>query len=170
MEQEYDLGAYIGQGKFGSVVLCRSKVIGEEFACKMLRKGEEPVRLEVENMQHVSGHSGVVTLKAVDEDLESFYLCPEHRAVSVVSVQCPEHRAVSVVSVQCPEHRAVSVVSVIKYGHDRGVVLRDIKPETILLATSGQMKLADFGLAVGMSYGQSLRGAVGSPAYVAPEF
>lgn len=83
MEQEYDLGAYIGQGKFGSVVLCRSKVTGEEFACKMLRKGEEPVRLEVENMQHLSGHPGVVTLKAVYEDLESFSLvmelCPDGR-------------------------------------------------------------------------------------------
>ncbi|KAB5516006.1 hypothetical protein DKX38_026654 [Salix brachista] len=82
-EKEYDLGAQIGQGKFGSVVLCRSKVTGEEFACKMLRKGEEPLHQEVENMQHLSGHPGVVTLKAVYEDLESFYLvmelCPEGR-------------------------------------------------------------------------------------------
>uniref|UniRef100_A0A6N2LVU0 Protein kinase domain-containing protein n=1 Tax=Salix viminalis TaxID=40686 RepID=A0A6N2LVU0_SALVM len=83
IEKEYDLGAQIGQGKFGLVVLCRSKVTGEEFACKMLRKGEELVHQEVENMQHLSGRPGVVTLMAVFEDLESFYLvmelCPEGR-------------------------------------------------------------------------------------------
>ncbi|KAL9380648.1 hypothetical protein Peur_026305 [Populus x canadensis] len=190
IEEEYDLGAYIGQGKFGSVVLCRSKVTGEVFACKMLRKGEELVHREVEIMQHLSGHPGVVTLKAVYEDLESFYLvmelCPEGRLLDKMAKerQYPEHRAANILK---------EIVSVIKYCHDMGVVHRDIKPENILLATSGQMKLADFGLAVRMSNGNNafvnisvvfryiqahshlpgytsgLRGAVGSPAYVAPE-
>ena len=36
-----------------------------------------------------------------------------------------------------------------------GVVHWDIRPENILLATSGQMKLADFGLAVRMSNGNN---------------
>ena len=60
-----------------------SKVTGEKSVCKMLRKGEELVHQEVENMQHLLGHPGVVTLKAVYEDLESFSLvmelCPEGR-------------------------------------------------------------------------------------------
>ncbi|XP_011012729.1 PREDICTED: serine/threonine-protein kinase PEPKR2-like [Populus euphratica] len=166
IEKEYDLGASIGQGKFGSVVLCRSKVTGEEFACKMLRKGEELVHREVEIMQHLSGHPGVVTLKAVYEDLESFYLVMELCTGGRLLDQMAKQR-------QYPEHRVASilkeVVSVIKYCHDMGVVHRDIKPENILLTASGLMKLADFGLAVRMSNGQSLRGAVGSPAYVAPE-
>ncbi|KAK9266506.1 hypothetical protein L1049_012561 [Liquidambar formosana] len=77
IEQEYDLGATIGHGKFGLVVLCRSKVSGEEFACKTLQKREETVHQEVEIMQHLSGHPGVVTLKAVYEDSESFHLVME---------------------------------------------------------------------------------------------
>ncbi|KAJ6733746.1 SERINE/THREONINE-PROTEIN KINASE PEPKR2-LIKE ISOFORM X1 [Salix koriyanagi] len=166
IEKEYDLGAFIGQGKFGSVVLCRSKGTGEEFACKMLRKKEELVHREVEIMQHLSGHPGVVTLKAVYEDAESFYLVMELCTGGRLLDQMAKQR-------QYPEQRAASilkeVVSVIKYCHDMGVVHRDIKPENILLAASGKMKLADFGLAVRMSNGQSLRGAVGSPAYVAPE-
>jgi serine/threonine protein kinase len=152
IEEEYDLGAYIGQGKFGSVVLCRSKVTGEVFACKMLRKGEELVHREVEIMQHLSGHPGVVTLKAVYEDLESFYLvmelCPEGRLLDKMAKerQYPEHRAANILK---------EIVSVIKYCHDMGVVHRDVKPENILLATSGKMKLADFGLAVRMSNGNN---------------
>ncbi|KAK9930339.1 hypothetical protein M0R45_027378 [Rubus argutus] len=58
---------------------------------------------------------------------------------------------------------------VIKYCHDMGVVHRDIKPENILLSKAGKIKLADFGLAMRISYGQNLTGLAGSPAYVAPE-
>ncbi|XP_057976951.1 serine/threonine-protein kinase PEPKR2-like [Malania oleifera] len=166
IEQDYDLGAMIGQGKFGSVVLCRSKVTGEEFACKTLRKGEEIVHREVEIMQHLSGHPGVVTLKAVYENSASFHLvmelCPGGRLLDQMAKEgrYSEYRAANILK---------ELVSVIKYCHDMGVVHRDIKPENILLATSGQIKLADFGLAVRISNGQSLAGVVGSPAYVAPE-
>uniref|UniRef100_A0A6N2M4P2 Protein kinase domain-containing protein n=1 Tax=Salix viminalis TaxID=40686 RepID=A0A6N2M4P2_SALVM len=159
IEKEYDLGAFIGQGKFGSVVLCRSKGTGEEFACKMLRKKEELVHREVEIMQHLSGHPGVVTLKAVYEDAESFYLVMELCTGGRLLDQMAKQR-------QYPEQRAASilkeVVSVIKYCHDMGVVHRDIKPENILLAASGKSCRL-------WPSCQSLRGAVGSPAYVAPE-
>uniref|UniRef100_A0A5B7C9V6 Putative Phosphoenolpyruvate carboxylase-related kinase 2 n=1 Tax=Davidia involucrata TaxID=16924 RepID=A0A5B7C9V6_DAVIN len=166
IEQEYDLGAVIGKGKFGSVVLCRSKASGEEFACKTLCKGEEIVHREVEIMQHLSGHPGVVTLKAVYENADSFHLVMELCSGGRLLDQMARERPYS-------EQRAANLLKelilVIKYCHDMGVVHRDIKPENILLTTSGQMKLADFGLAVRISNGQSLTGVVGSPAYVAPE-
>ncbi|KAE8009243.1 hypothetical protein FH972_005692 [Carpinus fangiana] len=166
IEQDYDLGVIIGQGKFGSVRLCRSKVSGEEFACKTLRKVEDLVYQEVEIMQHLSGHPGVVTLKAVYEDAESFYLVMDFCAGGRLLDQMAREG-------QFSEHRAANtlkqLVLVIKYCHEMGVVHRDIKPENILLTNSGQMKLADFGLAVRLSNGQSLTGVVGSPAYVAPE-
>lgn len=166
VEQDYDLGVTIGQGKFGSVMLCRSKVSGEEFACKTLRKGEELVYQEVEIMQHLSGHPGVVTLKAVYEDTESFYLVMEFCSEGLLLDQMAREGPYS-------EHQVANIlkelVLVIKYCHDMGVVHRDVKPENILLSSSGKMKLADFGLAVRVSHGQSLTGVVGSPAYVAPE-
>ncbi|XVF01527.1 hypothetical protein REPUB_Repub04eG0096500 [Reevesia pubescens] len=166
IEQDYDLGATIGCGKFGYVVLCRSKVNGEEFACKMLRKGEELVHQEVEIMQHLSGHPGIVTLKAVYEDLKCFFLVMELCSGGRLLDQMAKERRYSEYSVA---NILKELVLVIKYCHDMGVVHRDIKPENILLTASGQMKLADFGLAVRMSNGQSLTGVVGSPAYVAPE-
>ncbi|EOX98708.1 hypothetical protein QUC31_015029 [Theobroma cacao] len=166
IEQDYDLGATIGCGKFGSVVLCRSKVNGEEFACKTLCKGEELVHQEVEIMQHLSGHPGIVTLKAVYEDLKSFFLVMELCSGGRLLDQMAKERQYSE---YCAANILKELVLVIKYCHDMGVVHRDIKPENILLTASGQMKLADFGLAVRMSNGQSLTGVVGSPAYVAPE-
>ncbi|KAK6143679.1 hypothetical protein DH2020_024027 [Rehmannia glutinosa] len=166
IDQEYELAKTLGQGKFGSVVLCRSKTTGEEFACKTLRKGEEIVHREVEIMQHLSGHPGVVTLKAVYEDAESFHLVMELCSGGRLLDQMAREG-------QYSEQKAASIIKelmlAVRYCHEMGVVHRDIKPENILLTTSGQMKLADFGLAVRILDGQTLTGIVGSPAYVAPE-
>ncbi|EYU39122.1 hypothetical protein MIMGU_mgv1a0101161mg, partial [Erythranthe guttata] len=166
IDQEYDLSGTLGQGKFGSVVLCTSKSTGEEFACKTLRKGDGIVHREVEIMQHLSGHRGVVTLKAVYEDIESFHLvmelCSGGRLLDQMAKEglYTEKKAACVIK---------ELMLAIRYCHEMGVVHRDVKPENILLTASGQMKLADFGLAVRILDGQTLTGIVGSPAYVAPE-
>lgn len=166
IEDDYITGATIGQGKFGSVWLCRSRVSGVEYACKTLRKGEETVHREVEIMQHLSGHPGIVTLQAVYEESDCFHLVME-----LCSGGCLINQMLQ--EVHYSEHRAANVFKevmlVIKYCHDMGVVHRDIKPENILLTAMGKIKLADFGLATRISDGQNLTGLAGSPAYVAPE-
>ena len=63
------------------------------------------------------------------------------------------------------------LISAVGYMHSRGVAHRDIKPENILLA-EGELKLADFGLAVlyGLNGQKKLCQTVcGSPPYMAPE-
>ena len=63
------------------------------------------------------------------------------------------------------------LVSAVGYMHSRGVAHRDIKPENILLA-DGNLKLADFGLAVLFAYNgkrKPCQTVCGSPPYMAPE-
>ncbi|OAY66898.1 Serine/threonine-protein kinase PEPKR2, partial [Ananas comosus] len=151
LEHEYALGREIGQGKFGSVRICKNKATGEEFACKtLLKNGEETVHREVEIMQHLSGHPGIVTLKAAFEDSECFHLvmelCPGGRLLDqmIGEGRYSERRAA---------HVLMEVMLVIKYCHNMGVVHRDIKPENILLTNNGKLKLADFGLAVRVTNG-----------------
>lgn len=166
IEEDYVSGETLGHGKFGSVWLCQSRISGAEYACKTLKKGEETVHREVEIMQHLSGHPGVVTLQAVYEESNCFHLvmelCSGGRLIDqmVQEVQYSEHRAAKIFK---------EVMLVIKYCHDMGVVHRDIKPENILLTKAGKIKLADFGLAMRISNGQNLTGLAGSPAYVAPD-
>ena len=148
-------GSAIGQGKFGSVTVCRARANGAEHACKTLRKGEETVHREVEIMQHLSGHPGVVTLEAVYEDEECWHLvmelCSGGRLVDRMKEgPCSEHVAAGILK---------EVMLVVKYCHDMGVVHRDIKPENILLTGSGKIKLADFGLAIRISEGKLMCGA-----------
>ncbi|XP_047342627.1 serine/threonine-protein kinase PEPKR2 [Impatiens glandulifera] len=164
--EDYIRGDNIGKGKFGSVWLCRRKFNGLEFACKTLKKGEETVHREVEIMQHLSGHPGVVMLEAVYEDDECFHLvmelCPCGRLIDQMTEEgkYTEQRAANLFK---------ELMLVMRYCHEMGVVHRDIKPENILLTAGGKIKLADFGLAMRVSNGQKLTGLAGSPAYVAPE-
>ena len=154
LENDYYIGRWIGQGKFGSVRLCRNRATGEEFACKTLPKnGEETVHREVEIMQHLSGHPGVVTLKEVYDDSDSIHLimelCSGGRLLDCITQE-------GIYSEQKAAKLLKELILVIKYCHEMGVVHRDIKPENILLTASGQMKLADFGLAVRVSNGEGL--------------
>jgi serine/threonine-protein kinase Chk1 len=66
------------------------------------------------------------------------------------------------------------LISAIGWCHGKGVAHRDIKPENMLLSKSGDLKLADFGLAT--QYIQQKTGVrktcgmvCGSPPYIAPE-
>jgi len=167
LETDYYLGRELGQGKFGLVRICKSKATGEELACKTLpKKTVENVHKEVEIMQHLSGHPSVVTLQAVYEDAESLHLvmelCSGGRLFDEMSGNgCySENQAAKLIK---------ELIMVIKYCHEMGVIHRDIKPENILRTSTGQLKLADFGLSMRVTKGQTLSGVVGSPAYVAPE-
>ncbi|CAI9266441.1 unnamed protein product [Lactuca saligna] len=144
----------------------KNKIAEDYIKGATIGKGEETVHREVEIMQHLSGHPGVVTLKAVYEDSESFHLVMELCSGGRLIDQMTKEGRYS-------EQRAANIfkelMMVIKYCHDMGVVHRDVKPENILLTASGKIKLADFGLAMRITNGQSLAGLAGSPAYVAPE-
>ena len=64
------------------------------------------------------------------------------------------------------------LVKGVAYMHSKGVAHRDIKPENILLSSSGDLKLADFGLATLFEYGGKRKlcsTSCGSPPYTAPE-
>jgi serine/threonine protein kinase len=66
---------------------------------------------------------------------------------------------------------AVQVLSALAYAHSRGVVHRDIKPANIILATSGIVKVTDFGIArkQGARRGTLTGMASGSIYYMSPE-
>ena len=58
----------------------------------------------------------------------------------------------------------------LQFSHERGVVHRDIKPANVMLTSSGQAKIADFGIARIESSSMTQAGTLlGTPAYMSPE-
>jgi serine/threonine-protein kinase len=68
---------------------------------------------------------------------------------------------------------AANICEALYYVHSRGVVHRDLKPENVLLDSSDQITLIDFGIAVESgAQGLALRKpseAIGTPDYISPE-
>ena len=65
------------------------------------------------------------------------------------------------------------VCDALQFAHDQGVIHRDIKPENILIGKSGQVKIADFGLAKLQTANNltltGTRQVLGTASYMAPE-
>jgi serine/threonine-protein kinase len=65
-----------------------------------------------------------------------------------------------------------SVGSALAHAHKQGILHRDIKPSNVLIATDGEMYLADFGLARIAEAGESTLSSdsiMGTPQYISPE-
>lgn len=176
LKDRYVLGEPLGWGQFGVIRVCSDKLTGELLACKSISKDRlitlddtRSVKLEIEIMTRLSGHPNVVDLKAVYEDEDYVHLVMELCAGGELFHWLEKHGRFSETEARILFRHLMQVVL---YCHEIGVVHRDLKPENILLTTkasSSQIKLADFGLATYIKPGQSLRGTVGSPFYIAPE-
>ncbi len=62
-----------------------------------------------------------------------------------------------------------AVVEGLAAAHDAGLIHRDVKPENVLLSKTGQVKIADFGLARAVSASTGTATLVGTVAYLSPE-
>ncbi|MEY8352226.1 Stk1 family PASTA domain-containing Ser/Thr kinase [Lachnospiraceae bacterium 54-53] len=64
---------------------------------------------------------------------------------------------------------AISVAQGIAAAHEQGIIHRDIKPQNIIIARDGKVKVADFGIARAASTQTLSATAVGSVHYISPE-
>ena len=67
---------------------------------------------------------------------------------------------------------ALGVTRALEHAHAQGLLHRDVKPENIMLSKTGQIKLADLGLALFLQDALRITSegiAVGTPHYISPE-
>ena len=64
----------------------------------------------------------------------------------------------------------VQLLQALEFAHGRGVVHRDIKPANLIMTATGELKIADFGIARIDTSELTMDGTVlGTPAYMSPE-
>ena len=151
----------------GSTAPCAVKVMhpglgdDEEFAARFVREARSAARLD---------HPNVVAVFDQGDDDGTVFLVMEHVA---------GHTLRDVIRKESPmaPSRALAllepVLSALAHAHRAGLIHRDVKPENVLIADDGRVKVADFGLAKAVSADtqHTATGGVliGTVSYLAPE-
>jgi predicted Ser/Thr protein kinase len=170
----YEITREIGRGGMGVVYLARDN-IGRDVALKALppETAADPVtraRLKREAQAAATiKHPGVATVFAFDElegqpFIVSEYVDGRSLRDAIAAGPLPKARAVIL---------GIEIADALHAAHAAGVIHRDLKPDNVLLTTSGAVKLVDFGIAhVASDDGTRLTiqgDLLGTPAYMAPE-
>eukprot|EP01119_Soliformovum_irregulare_P006764 TRINITY_DN19190_c0_g1_i1.p1 TRINITY_DN19190_c0_g1~~TRINITY_DN19190_c0_g1_i1.p1 ORF type:complete len:592 (+),score=172.37 TRINITY_DN19190_c0_g1_i1:121-1896(+) len=170
----FELLEMIGTGAYGSVFMGRELSGGEVYAIKFL---------ELEESKGNDVDAIVNEIKIMKESLECPYIV-EYRGVyskDDVIMLVMEYCSCSVEDILsfCPnttflENQVAAVcASIIKglaYLHAYGIAHRDIKSGNVLLKDTGEVKLADFGVAHKVAHERDkMKTLAGSPYWCAPE-
>lgn len=125
--------------------------------------------MEVSLHSHIGQHPNIIEWFATGEDPIWKWIAMEYAEGGDLFDKI---EADSGVSEDIAHFYFTQLISGVSYMHSKGVGHRDIKPENILLSDSGNLKIADFGLATLFEYNGSRKLSTtmcGSPPYIAPE-
>ena len=133
----------------------------EQFAARFVREARAAARLS---------HPNVVAVYDQGEDNGTVFLAmelvPGHTLRDTIAKEAPmsPERALAILD---------PVLSALASAHRSGLIHRDVKPENVLIADDGRIKVADFGLAraVSAETQHTATGGVliGTVSYLAPE-
>ena len=173
LDDRYELEAIVGEGTFGRVYRGRDRRLGRAVAVKVIKPwwAEDPewVRAFERETQLLASlsHHGVVAIFDVGAAPEGHYLVSElveggslARRLRAGPLPAAEARRI-----------AAGLCRALGRAHAGRIVHRDVKPENVLLAHDGTVKVGDFGIArLAESTTEVPAGTiVGTPRYMAPE-
>jgi serine/threonine-protein kinase len=179
LRDKWRLDKLLGVGGTAAVYEAAHKNHGGRVAIKVIHAGleldpgERRRFLREGYAANAVGHPGIV--RVIDDDVDedgSLFLVSELVVGETLHARLgrlgplPVHEVLAF---------ADAVLDVLVAAHERGIIHRDIKPENILVTTTGETKLLDFGMALvrEATYDATVttsRGlALGTPAFMPPE-
>ncbi|KAJ7095075.1 hypothetical protein O6H91_Y579300 [Diphasiastrum complanatum] len=146
---DFEIIKPISRGAFGRVFLARKRTTGDLFAIKVLRKADMIRKNAVESVQAernilISARNPfVVRFFYSFTCRENLYLVMEYlNGGDLYSML----RNLGCLEEDMARVYIAELVLALEYLHSLGVVHRDLKPDNILIAHDGHIKLTDFGL------------------------
>ncbi|CAN5765295.1 hypothetical protein BH11MYX3_BH11MYX3_18160 [soil metagenome] len=184
----YDLGALLGSGGMGDIVLGRDRVIGRDVAIKQMRS-ERPSAsatarfLREAKIQARLEHPSIVPVHALghDETGRPYFTMKRLTGTTLAELLASPSRP----PLQRILRMFADVCLAVEFAHSHGVVHRDLKPANIMIGDFGEVYVLDWGLArvvgdrddhaqiredVVSLDGETEAGALlGTPGYISPE-
>lgn len=159
-------------GTFARVYVAVNKDTQEWVALKVMLKAEIVHKHQI---QHIKNERDIlctlespfiVAFKGSFQDEERLYIVQEwvQRGDLSTVLQLKGRLSPSEVIFYAAE-----VVCALCYLHTKRTIYRDLKPENVLIARSGHIRLADFGFAKVLKDSERTHSLCGSPEYIAPE-
>ncbi|KAG7107199.1 Serine/threonine-protein kinase chk1 like [Verticillium longisporum] len=145
------------------------KLIHKDYAVRQGRVSAKQMLMEVSLHSHVGQHANIIEWFATGEDHIWRWIAMEFAEGGDLFDKVEADVGVSE---DIAHIYFLQLVSGVSFMHSKGVAHRDLKPENILLSETGNLKLADFGMATMFEYkGQRKTSSAlcGSPPYIAPE-
>jgi len=164
----------LGRGGMGEVYLARDEVLGRNVAVKVLAEryshdGEavERFRREARSAAALS-HPHIVPVHDLGETADGArYIVMEYVSGGTLKERILRGGAMDARTAARVAHQVAAALGA---AHEGGVIHRDVKPENVLFAGSGEAKVGDFGIARAASSELTQTGfALGTAAYMSPE-
>ena len=169
---QFSMGEKLGEGTFGVVRIATHILTGERVAVKVLdrariREQADKTRIEreIEILKKLH-HSNIIHLYSVINTNYTLYLVQEYASGKELFEYIISKKKLSD-NEACKYFQ--QIISGVEYIHKLQIAHRDLKPENMLLTSSKDIKIVDFGLSNTYKKGGLLSTACGSPCYAAPE-
>lgn len=174
VDGRYELLERVARGGMGEVFRGRDRQTGAEVAIKTVKSGRGAAdtelvarfRREAEILRRLN-HPNIVQMFAIVEGEEQHSIVMEYVAGGSLRRELVRSTVLSHVEALL---LALEVAEALSQAHRLDVIHRDVKPENVLLALDGTVRLSDFGLArVGERSFTAPGTVLGTVAYLSPE-
>ncbi|MCG3085324.1 Stk1 family PASTA domain-containing Ser/Thr kinase [Anoxybacillus sp. LAT_35] len=174
LNDRYKLLQLIGGGGMANVYLARDIILDRDVAVKVLRLDFVNDELFIKRFRREAqaatslNHENIVTIYDVGEDDGIYYMVMEYVRGCTLKQYIQQHAPLPV---QEALRMMDQLTGAIAHAHQNGVIHRDIKPQNILVAEDGTLKITDFGIAVALSSTTitQTNSVLGSVHYLSPE-
>ncbi|YCK80369.1 Stk1 family PASTA domain-containing Ser/Thr kinase [Arthrobacter sp. D3-18] len=172
VDGRYTVRSRLARGGMSTVYLATDQRLERDVALKVLHPhlANDPTFLERLSREAKAAaslsHPHIVGVLDQGEDGHIAYLVMEYVKGHTLRDTLNEQGAL-------PPRLALALIDPVIEGlaaaHRSGLIHRDVKPENVLIADDGRIKVGDFGLARAISANTSTGALIGTVAYLAPE-
>lgn len=175
IDGRYTLSDLVGAGGMARVFLARDGVLERDVALKILRdqyaENEEFVerfRREALSISRLSHPNIVQIFDRGETENSHYYIAMEYVAGGTLKDRIIREGPLEL---RKAAEVAAQVASALRIAHENGIIHRDIKPQNILVSESGDVKVADFGIAYAATATaiSDASNILGTVRYMAPE-